>query len=129
MARQVTRIDSNRVAAANTNILTCIKQRGVSLVYDRVLDTLFVEIGGPRKATNVPVDEYVMLRVDPVTLEVVGGEIPVYRSDFVRHRGQLAKSLEELGILLNRDFPPMAPAKARKVGQLLQEWIEEFGRS
>ena len=130
MNKQVTHINPARLTAANRDLFNRIDQRGVCLVYDDVLDTLFVEVGGPRKAVNVPVDEYVMLRVDPLTLEVTGSEIPQYLSEFAPRHRQFANFIARLGPHANGECSyPVPAAKTKSVGKLLQAWITAFCRS
>ena len=57
MNKQGSLINSDWLLAANEDIFNRIDQLGVAVIYDDVLDTVFIEIGGPRKATNVPIDE------------------------------------------------------------------------
>ncbi len=130
MSKQVTRINPDRLAAANRDIFSRIEQRGVYLVYDDVLDTLFVEVRGPRKAVNAPVDEYVMLRIDPVSLEVTGGEIPQYLSEFVPRHPQFANFIARLGVCTNGECSySVSATKVKSVGRLLQAWITAFYRA
>ena len=129
MARKHTRINPDQIIAANKDLFAAIEQRGIDLLYDEVLDTLFIEIGGPRKATNVHVDEDIMLRLDPGTMEVVGGEIVLY-SYFMQHRQDLANAIEELGVRRDCDVSSRKPPEeAKKVGKLLQDWIALYQRN
>ncbi len=129
MTKRDTRINGDRVVAANRDLLNQIEKRGVDVVYDDVLDTLFIEIGGPRRATNVHVDADIMLRIDPTTMEVVAAEIPLYQKGFVRYRRTLANSIEDLGVRDGRESAPVKPHVApERVSQLLQDWIAAFCR-
>lgn len=130
MAKRYWDCTPEQVVAANQEILSRIKELGIDLHYDYVLDTVFVEIGGPRAATNVCVDDDIMLRVARDTFEVVGAEIPLYLAGVARERPDLARSLQQLGIRKHRDPDyRMPPDKAVKTGQLLQWWIGEFCRA
>ena len=123
MVRKGARIKPDEIIAANNDLFGEIEQRGIDVLYDEVLDTLFIEIGGPRKATNVHVDEDIMLRLDPSTMEVVGGEIVLY-SYFMKYRQDLANAIEELGVRRDCDVSSRKPPEeAKKVGELLQDWI------
>ena len=131
MARDVTRIEADEIIAANKDLFGEIERRGIDLLYDEVLDTLFVEIGGPRAALNIHVDEDIMLRVDLRTLEVVGGEIVLY-SYFKNYRKELADSIEKLGVRRGRDSEGSSrkpPEEAVKVGELLRDWIALYERN
>ena len=117
-------INADRLLAANRDIFGRIKELGLAAIYDDVLDTVFFEIGGPRKATNVHIDEDVMLRIDPTTMEVVAAEIPLYLAGVVRDRSQLAKFIADLGVQTGRECSrALPPDEAKKVGDLLQSWI------
>ena len=130
MNKQFTSFNPALIVAANQDILIRIEQRGIDLLYDEVLDTLFIEIGGPMNAVNVHVNEDVMLRIDPKTLEVVAGEIPVYMADPTARHKKLTARIDELGVRSGRDpLTRLPPTQAMRVGKLLQEWIEEFARS
>ena len=129
MTKRDTRITGDPVVAANRDLYKQIEKRGVDVVYDDVLDTLFIEIGGPRKATNVHVDEDIMLRIDPTTMEVVAAEIPLYQKGFVRDRRTLANYIEELGVRDDRESDSVKPnVDPERVSQLLQDWITAFCR-
>ena len=124
MTNQGPLTNSNRLLEANRDILDRIQQFGMDVIYDDVLDTVFIEIGGPKKAFNVPIDEDIMLRIDPTTMEVVAAEIPLYLAGVVRDRPRLAKLVDELGVHTRRECSrSLPPAKAKKVGRLLQSWI------
>ena len=124
MTNQGPLINSNRLLEANRDILDRIQQFGMDVIYDDVLDTVFFEIGGPRKATNVPIDEDIMLRIDPTTMEVVAAEIPLYLAGVARDRPRLAKLVDELGVHTRRECSrSLPPHQAKKVGRLLQSWI------
>ena len=122
-------INADRLLAANRDIFGRIEELGLAAIYDDVLDTLFIEIGGPRKATNVHVDEDIMLRIDPTTMEVVAAEIPLYQKGFVRDRRTLANYIEELGVRDGRESTSVKPnVDPERVSQLLQDWITAFCR-
>ena len=117
-------INADRLLAANRDIFGRIEELGLAAIYDDVLDTVFFEIGGPRKATNVHVDADIMLRIDPTTMEVVAAEIPLYLAGVARDRPQLAKFIADLGVHTERECSrPLPPEQAKKVGHLLQTWI------
>ena len=129
MARKGSRIKPDEIVAANNDLFGEIEHRGIDLLYDEVLDTLFIEIGGPRTATNVHVDDDIMLRLDPSTMEVVGGEIVLY-SHFMKYRQDLANAIEELGVRRDCDVSSRKPPEeAKKVGKLLQDWIALYQSS
>ena len=129
MAKRYWDCTPEQLVAANQEILSRIEELGIDLNYDYVLDTVFVEIGGPRGATNIYVDADIMLRVARDTFEVVGAEIPLYLAGVARERPKLARSLERLGVRKHHDPDyRMPPDKAMKTGQLLQGWIAEYCR-
>ncbi len=124
MTNQSPPTNSNRLLEANKDIFSRIEQLGLDVIYDDVLDTVFFEIGGPRKAFNVPINEDVWLRIDPTTMEVAAAEIPLYLAGVVRNRPQLAKFIAELGVCTARECSrSLQPEEAKKVGHLLQTWI------
>ena len=124
MTSQGSQTNSNRLLEANKNIFDRIEQLGLDVIYDDVLDTVFFEIGGPRKAFNAPVDEDVWLRIDPTTMEVVAAEIPLYLAGVVRDRPQFAKFIADLGVCTDKECSrSLPPEEAKKVGHLLQTWI------
>ena len=129
MINQPARIITDRLLAANRGLFQRIEQLGIDVIHDEVLDTLFIEVGGPRKAVNVPVDEWVWLRINRPTMEVVAAELPMY-SDLVRERPQLAGFLARIGAHYGREGScSLAPGKAKIAGQLLQSWIAAFVRN
>ena len=125
MTNQGPLINSNRLLEANRDILDRIQQFGMDVIYDDVLDTVFFEIGGPRKATNVPIDEDIMLRIDPTTMEVVAAEIPLYLASVVRDRPEFAKFITGLGVHTDKECSrSLPPDESMKVGRLFQVWIK-----
>ena len=124
MNKQGSLINADRLLAANRDLFGRIEELGLAAIYDDVLDTVFFEIGGPRKATNVHVDADIMLRIDPTTMEVVAAEIPLYLAGVVRDRPKFAKFISELGVHTDTECSrSLLPYEAKKVGQLLQAWI------
>ena len=124
MNKQGSLINVDWLLAANRDLFGRIEELGLMAIYDDVLDTVFFEIGGPRKATNVHVDADIMLRIDPTTMEVVAAEIPLYLAGVVRDRPRLAKFVDELGVHTRRECSrSLPPDEAKKVGRLLQSWI------
>ena len=101
MNKQGSLINADRLLAANRDIFGRIEELGLMAIYDDVLDTVFFEIGGPRKATNVPIDQDIMLRIDPTTMEVVAAEIRRYLAGVVRDRPQFSKFITDLGVHTN----------------------------
>ena len=124
MTNQGPLINSNRFLEANQDILDRIQQFGMDVIYDDVLDTVFIEIDGPKKAFNVPIDEDIMLRIDPTKMEVVAAEIPLYLAGVVRDRPQVAKFIADLGVHTDRECSrSLPPDEAGEVGRLFQVWI------
>ncbi len=124
MTNQGPLTNSSRFLEANQDILDRIEQFGMDVIYDDVLDTVFIEIGGPKKAFNVPIDEDIMLRIDPTTMEVVAAEIPLYLAGVVRDRPQFAKFIADLRVHTSGECcRSLPPDEAKEVGRLLQVWI------
>jgi hypothetical protein len=117
----------DKLLAANKDLLNSIALRGLTLVYDEVLDTLFLEIGGPRKASNETLIDTIMLRVDPTNLEIVACEITEFFSDFVPEHRLVATLVDDLGIQENEEFRLLLPARqAKGVGQLIIAVLSAF---
>ena len=120
MFRHSALLDRNKILTANKDLPNTIASRGMILIYDDVLDSLFLEIGGPRKASNEQLIDTVMVRIDPTTLEIVACEIAEFFSDFVPEHRLVATLADDLGIQENEEFNMVLPEKqARGVGQLL----------
>lgn len=101
------------------------------MVLNGYQDTLFIRIGPLRKTAKVFVNEYAILSVDSITLEVIGGEISDYVRSFEQRNPQLAERLMRLGFGFSvEDFSrPIPPDKARRVSQLLQQWMAGYIRN
>ena len=101
------------------------------MVLNGYQDTLFIRIGPLRKTAKVFVNEYAILSVDSITLEVIGGEISDYVRSFEQRNPQLAERLMRLGFgfSVEDSSRPIPPDKARRVGQLLQQWMADYIRN
>jgi hypothetical protein len=80
-----------------------MKSQGVDIVYDAPLDTLFVEIGGPKEALSEHVVDNIMVRVEPDTLEIVGVEILEFFSDFLPSNRLFEESIHNMGFVKGVD--------------------------
>ena len=83
MERDTLRFDPERFKEANKNYMDRIQEEGLTAIYDATLDTLFIEIGGPREALSDHVVDNIMLRIEPHTLQIVGVEILDFLDDFL----------------------------------------------
>ena len=61
-------LDSKQLWEANKDCLHRMKSEGVDIVYDAPLDTLFVEIGGPKEALSEHVGTPNQAAPKPITL-------------------------------------------------------------
>ena len=83
MTEDVLEIDAAKFLEVNRDYMRRIEKEGLAAIYDATLDTLFIEIGGPREALTEPLIDNMMIRIDPTTLEMVGIEIQDFLDDFV----------------------------------------------
>ena len=98
------RIDQEEFLAANRDYIARIEKQGVNVVYDSTLDTLFVEFGGPKRAINQHMLDNILLRIDPISLEVVGCEILDFLSDFVPGNRLVAGLVASSGLKEGEDY-------------------------
>ena len=114
------RIDPDKFLEANRDYIDRIVRDGVEVVYDGTLDTLFIEIGGPKEALSEHAVDNIMLRVDPVTLELVGCEILDFLADFVPSHRLIGEMIREVGLKEGQDsqYTLMEP-QAKAVGELI----------
>ena len=96
-------IDSQRLWEANKDGLRRIKSQGVDIVYDAPLDTLFVEIGGPKEALSEHVVDNIMVRIEPDTLKIVGVEILEFFSDFLPNNRLFEEPINDMGVVKGVD--------------------------
>ena len=75
--------DFDKFKESNRNYLDRIQKQGLAALYDATLDTLFIEIGGPKAALSEHLLDNIMVRIDPDTLEIVGFEILDFLDDFL----------------------------------------------
>ena len=81
--------------------LTSVPSDQVRLTYDRPTDTLFVDFyGEARAAASVPLDrgdrDYLYVRVDPETDEVVGLQIEHFLSYAIEQHPELGSALDAM---------------------------------
>ena len=67
--------DSEQFKEANRDYISRIERDDMDAIYDAVLDTLFVEIDGPKEALTEHFIDNIMVRIDPETLQIVGFEM------------------------------------------------------
>ena len=96
-------IDSQLLWEANKDYLHRMKSQGVDIVYDAPLDTLIVEIGGPKEALSEHVVDNIMVRVEPDTLEIVGVEILEFFSDCLPSNRLIEESIHNMGFVKGVD--------------------------
>jgi uncharacterized protein YuzE len=77
------KFDFDNFKESNRNYLDRIQKQGLAALYDATLDTLFIEIGGPKAALSEHLLDNIMVRIDPDTLEIVGFEILDFLDDFL----------------------------------------------
>jgi len=63
-----------QIAAANHDLATRIGALGVLVAYDDDIDILFCQFGPPAEALTETVNDWLAVRVDPETLEILGFE-------------------------------------------------------
>ena len=103
MERKARHIDPEELVDANRDYVDRIEREGVYVVYDSVLDALFVEFGGPREALSEHVADNIMLRIHPETLHVVGLEITDFLTDFLPNNRLFRSLTQELEIQEGQD--------------------------
>jgi len=64
-----------QIVAANHDLATRIQTLGVSVAYDDDIDILFCQFGPPAEALTETVNDWLAVRVDPETLEILGFEL------------------------------------------------------
>ena len=104
MTQEIRFIDPDKVLEANRDYINRMERDGVRAVYDSKLDSLFIEIGGPKEALNEHLVDNIMLRIEPESLEVVGMEILDFFSDFLPHNRLVQAMVEEQGFRRGSDF-------------------------
>jgi hypothetical protein len=129
MALDTLQFDAGKFKDANRDYIARIEREGLFAIYDATLDTLFLEIGGPKEALTEHVWDNVMVRIDPDTLEVVGLEILDFLEDFVPNNRLVRDAISSWG--LNRDtdsnrtlmaaqYAPVREVVEAFIGQLTQ---------
>ena len=104
MTQEIRFIDPDKVLEANWDYIDRMERDGVRAVYDSKLDSLFIEIGGPKEALNEHLVDNIMLRIEPESLEVVGMEILDFFSDFLPNNRLVQAMVEEQGFRGGSDF-------------------------
>ena len=96
-------IDPQDLLDANKDYLERIERDGLQAVYDAKLDSLFVELGGPKEALSEHLVDNIMIRVEPDTLRIVGLEILDFFSDFLPHNRLFVEMVGELKLQEGKD--------------------------
>jgi hypothetical protein len=129
MARDTLQFDAGKFKDANRDYIARIEREGLVAIYDAALDTLFLEIGGPREALTEHVWDNVMVRIDPETLEVVGLEILDFLEDFVPNNRLIRDAISGWGLKRDADnsrtfmaaqYAPVREVVEAFIGQLTQ---------
>ena len=108
-----------KLLAANQDLIAIIGRSGLTLIYDEVLDTLFLQIGETRKGSCEFFVDTIMVRIFRPTLEILGLEIAEFFSDFVPEHRLVATLVEELGIQEGQEFEmQLSAGQAKAFGQL-----------
>jgi hypothetical protein len=92
MTEEIRFLDPDEMMKANQDYISRMEREGLDAVYDATLDTLFIEIGGPKEALSEHLADNIMIRVDPDTLRIEGLEILDFFEDFLPNN-RLAQSL------------------------------------
>jgi hypothetical protein len=129
MAQNTLQFDAGKFKDANRDYIARIEREGLFAIYDATLDTLFLEIGGPREALTEHIWDNVMVRIDPETLEVVGLEILDFLEDFVPNNRLVRDAISGWGLkrdtdssrtLMAAQYAPMREVVEAFIGQLTQ---------
>ena len=130
MSREVLEIDPDKLLSANRDYLDRIEQEGMQVVYDAALDTLFVEIGGPREALSEHAGDNVMVRIDPETLHIVGLEILDFFADFLPNNRLIQDFVREMGLQEGTDFHAThTEPRFKPLGETVEALIPQFAES
>lgn len=129
MAQDTFQYDPERFKEANRDYISRIEREGLSAIYDATLDTLFLEIGGPKEALTEHVLDNIMLRIDPETLEIVGLEILDFLDDFVPANRLVRDAIRGWGLkrdtdstiaLMTAQYAPVRDVVEALIGQFTQ---------
>ncbi|MCI0438209.1 MAG: DUF2283 domain-containing protein [Chloroflexi bacterium] len=119
MAQDTFLFDSERFKEANRDYIDRIETEGLTAIYDATLDTLFVEIGGPKEALTEHIVDNIMVRIAPDSLQVVGFEILDFLDDFLPanrlvreafHDWKLSRDADSQRTLLGPQYAPIKDA-------------------
>lgn len=103
MAQDTFHIDQERFKAANQNYMDRIEVEGLKAIYDATLDTLFIEIGEPQEALTEHIADNIMIRINPVSLQIVGMEILDFLDDFLPANRIAREALRDWKLTRNSD--------------------------
>ena len=114
-----------KLLAANQDLIATIGRSGLTLIYDEVLDTLFLQIGETRNGSCEFFVDTIMVRIFRPTLEILGLEIAEFFSDFVPEHRLVATFVEELGIKRAKNLNCISPqVKPRHLANYSwQSWL------
>ena len=120
-------IDQEKFLAANRDYITRIEEDGVKVVYDSTLDTLFVEFGGPKRAISQHLVDNILLRIDPITLQVVGCEILDFLADFVPGNRLVAELVASSGLKEGEDYTTtLMKPQAKALSEVIMSGVPAF---
>ena len=103
--------DRVRFQAANQDLRERMDSEGLFLLYDDVLDTLFVDFGAHRDGMLEPLADDVFARIDPASLALAGYEITDFKADFLPSNRLFQPLVDELR-LLDRPNEPINAAES-----------------
>ena len=86
-----TKLDHEAVARANADLSERLFREGVSITYDEDGDTLLIDIGEGGEAIADHVVDGLYIRLDPLTLKVVGCTAIGFASDALEHNRAFRK--------------------------------------
>ena len=127
MTSEPRQIDQEKFLAANRDYVARIEKEGVEVVYDATLDTLFVEFGGPKRAISQHLVDNILLRIDPITLEVVGCEVLDFLADFVPGNRLVAEIVANSGLKEGEDYnTTLMEPQAKAVSEMIMSGVGAF---
>ena len=129
MSGTLRNIDPDKLLKANRQYIARVESEGLYAVYDATLDTLFLEIGGPREALSEHLADNVMVRVDPETLHIVGIEILDFFTDFLPNNRLVEQAICQLDLREGQDseitlMEPKYKALRDTIGALIPQLAE-----
>ncbi len=81
----------------------------LNFLYDHAADVLHISVGHPIFSDSVPLNDEIILQVDPTTQEIVGFSIIDFIKRFANHE-------EPTVVPLNATLEPVTKARKKRVG-------------